>query len=159
MRWILFCAAVPGRTPDFTAVAALFCLAVAGWDLIRLIRFRRKIMAVEAVVLDVTYAARRIPGRRTGTGSGIGSGGPAGANAAINPGKNNSAWARVSYRVDGRTCTPDRRIQVPLSTRSGSRIKIRCQSGEPYTPVSFSWQRSGLFFAAAALLFFLGSQL
>ncbi len=53
----------------------------------------------------------------------------------------NSKWALLSYVVDGKMYTSSGRIQVPMSTVVGSRIRVRYDMERPDRLYSCSWKR------------------
>lgn len=53
----------------------------------------------------------------------------------------NSKWAKVSYKVDGKTHQSQNRIQVPMALQIGSTVKIRYDKFNPEKLYSFSLLR------------------
>ena len=53
----------------------------------------------------------------------------------------NSKWAKVSYKVDGKTYQSQNRIQVPMALQIGSTVKIRYDKFNPEKLYSFSLLR------------------
>ena len=52
-----------------------------------------------------------------------------------------SKWAKVSYKVDGKTYQSQNRIQVPMALQIGSTVKIRYDKFNPEKLYSFSLLR------------------
>lgn len=53
----------------------------------------------------------------------------------------NSKWAKLTYRVNGQNYTSENRIQVPMSSEIGSKIKIRYDITQPNKLYSYSLSR------------------
>lgn len=50
----------------------------------------------------------------------------------------NSKWARVSYKVNGRSFTSQKRVQVPMTAQIGSPVTVRYDVESPEKLYSFS---------------------
>lgn len=65
----------------------------------------------------------------------------------------NSKWATVSYKVKGKTYQSGNRIQVPMASQIGSRVKVRYDKFSPGKLYSFSLVRVVVSFLVAAICF------
>lgn len=63
--------------------------------------------------------------------------------ALVNPekAKSNSKWATVTYKVNGKTYTSQKQIQVPMAAQIGSSVKIRYDVAKPEKLYSYSFGR------------------
>lgn len=64
--------------------------------------------------------------------------------------KNNSKWAAVSYRINGRSYISGTYVQVPMACQIGSRVRVCCNKENPEELYVFSFRRAGISFAVAA---------
>ncbi len=63
----------------------------------------------------------------------------------------NSKWAKVSYRVDGKSYQSQNRVQVPMALQVGSTVKVRYDKFNPQKLYSFSLLRIAVSFLIAAI--------
>ncbi len=63
----------------------------------------------------------------------------------------NSKWAKVSYRVDGKSYQSQNRVQVPMALQVGSTVKVRYDKLNPEKLYSFSLLRIAVSFLIAAI--------
>lgn len=63
----------------------------------------------------------------------------------------NSKWAQVTYHVDGKACTSQNRVQVPLTAQIGSTVRIRYDMEQPDILYSYSLKRVAMSLAVAAV--------
>ena len=81
------------------------------------------------------WAKRNITGKTTGTINSITSPNPETAKTR------NSKWAKVTYRVDGKTYVSGNRIQVPLTAQVGNSVTVRYDLQHPERLYSYSLAR------------------
>lgn len=67
----------------------------------------------------------------------------------------NSKWAIVTYKVNGKLCTSENRIQVPMSSHVGSLVTVRYDKAHPEHLYSFSPLRIAAGLCIAVLCFLL----
>ncbi|WMJ79108.1 hypothetical protein RBU49_09405 [Clostridium sp. MB40-C1] len=65
--------------------------------------------------------------------------------------KNNSKWAIVSFRVEGKEYVSSNRIQVPMNASIGDQIKIAYYKDNPRELFTPSLKKSGIFFVIGIL--------
>lgn len=65
--------------------------------------------------------------------------------------KNNSKWALISYRVNGRSYISGKYVQIPMACQIGSRIKVCCNKENPKEVYVPSFRRAGISLAVAAV--------
>lgn len=53
----------------------------------------------------------------------------------------NSKWAKISYRVNGKSYQSQNRIQVPMASQIGTQVTVRYDIANPERLYSFSGQR------------------
>ncbi len=63
----------------------------------------------------------------------------------------NAKWASVSYKVNGKTCQSQNRIQVPMAAQIGTPVTVRYDRRRPEKLYSFSTLRIAVSLLVAAV--------
>lgn len=68
-----------------------------------------------------------------------------------NFGSRNSKWATVSYKVNGKTCQSENRIQVSMAAQIGTPVTVRYDTQKPERLYQFSVLRMAVSFFLSAV--------
>jgi endo-beta-N-acetylglucosaminidase D len=78
-----------------------------------------------------------------------------GANTAVpeTMKKNNSKWAIVSYKVDGKMITSENKIQVSMNSKVGDKVKIAYLINNPEKLFTATFKKAFISFIIALISF------
>lgn len=105
------------RNLIFINTVILICLLFVVWQGIQIAFVSNKTETIRATIVDTKYANKNGTKYR------------------------NSNWALVSYKVNGKTYVPDRRIQVSMISKIGDIIEVRYYKEHPERIAVFSFKK------------------
>lgn len=107
--------------------AATFCITQAIHNYVNLIKNKDRIIHTSATVIDTETV---VPTSMK---------------------TQNSRWAYVRFRINGKEYTSSKRIQVPMNTSVGDRIEISCFKDNPSVVFTLNWKKAGAFLVIGIL--------